>query len=406
MSRSPAPGCFGVGDRFCDRSGRMTSSLGIRLVTTLRALASRARPRRRPGAPVRRILVAHYLLLGDTILLAPLLKALAMRHPQAELVVLARPAVAPLFEGRPYGATVLPFDRRDAASRRRVIDSGPYDLAIVPDDNRYAWLARAAGARRVVGFADDRPAWKNWMLDRAVPYPGEPAAWADMAARCLHDGVDDGPVARFVAGEWPAPSHGAFARPQTPYAVLHVGASTPLKAWPAPRWRALADRLAADGLTIAWSGGAAERAAFDDVGPREGELDFVGRLDLAQLWHLLAGARVLVCPDTGIAHLARIAGVETLALFGPGSTVIHGPGDFWADAPFGTITVDGFPCRDQRTLYRREIAWVRRCGRRHDPSVEPAGRSDPAACSRPLCMEGIELATVVDRWSSIREGDR
>ncbi len=157
----------------------MTGSASARDV--VRALASLARPRRARRTPVRRILVAHYLLLGDTILLAPLLKALAARYPDAERVVLARPAFAPLFAGRPYGATALPFDRRHA-TQRAVLDSGPYDLAIVPDDNRYAWLARAAGARRVVGFAADRPAWKNWMLDRAVAYPDRPGAWADIAA--------------------------------------------------------------------------------------------------------------------------------------------------------------------------------------------------------------------------------
>ena len=373
----------------------MTGKLGVRAVTALRALASLAGPRRAAGAPVRRILVAHYLLLGDTILLAPLLKALAARYPDAERVVLARPAVAPLFEGRPYGATVMAFDRRDAASRRRVIDSGPYDLALVPDDNRYAWLARAAGARWVVGFAHDRPAWKNWMLDRAVPYPDAPGAWADIAARCLHDGDTAIRPAPFARGEWPAPSAAPFDLPTRRYAVLHVGASTPLKRWSAARWRALADRLAADGLAIAWSGGAAERAALDEVGPRDGEADFVGRLDLPQLWRLLAGAALLVCPDTGITHLARIAGVTTVALFGPGSVVIHGAGAFWADAPFEAITVADFPCRDQHTLYRRDIAWVRRCGRRFDATAEPAGRSDPSACGRALCMDAIAADTVI-----------
>jgi hypothetical protein len=133
-----------------------------------------------------------------------------------------------------------------------------------------------------------------------------------------------------------------------------------------------------------------------DIGPRDGEYDLVGRLDLAQLWHLLAGAARLVCPDTGIAHLARLVGVPTVALFGPGSSVVHGKGRFWADAPFAVATVDPFPCRDQHVLYRRDVAWVRRCGRRFDASAAPAGRSDPGACGRALCMEAIATEAVVD----------
>lgn len=378
--------------------------IGVRMLTAVRALASLtlAGGRPRPPGPVRRILVAHYLLLGDTILLAPLLKALAARYPDAELMVLARPSVAPLFEGKPYGVTVMPFDRRDAESRRNVIDSGPYDLAIVPDDNRYAWLARAAGARHIVGFANDRPAWKNWMLDRAVPYPAAPAAWADMAARCL---VGDAPL-RFEAGEWPAPAFRSFERPTGDYAVLHVGASTPLKQWPAERWRALAERSRTAGSRIVWSGGANERAVLDEVGREVNDIDVVGRLDLPQLWQLLAGARLLVCPDTGVAHLARIVGVPTVALFGPGSRLVHGPGTFWADAPFEAVTVDDFPCRDQRTLYRREVDWVRRCGRRFDATALPSGESDPSACSRALCMEAIDAAAVVPIVDRLRTTSR
>ena len=55
-----------------------------------------------------------------------------------------------------------------------------------------------------------------------------------------------------------------------------------------------------------------------------------GRLDLAQLWDLLKNAAFLVCPDTGIAHLARLVGVPTVAIYGPGSPISTGPGLFWA----------------------------------------------------------------------------
>ena len=107
-----------------------------------------------------------------------------------------------------------------------------------------------------------------------------------------------------------------------------------------------------------------------------------GRLDLAQMWHLLAGATVLVAPDTGIAHLGRVVGTPTIALFGPGSAVLCGAGDFWRDAPYRAVTVDPFPCRDQRILFRRDIAWVRRCGR------------STAECAHPRCMDAIEVDAV------------
>ena len=373
-----------------------------------RALAMRAVAGSNVASPtsIRRILIAHNLLLGDTILLAPLLKKLATIYPDAERVVLARPAVAPLFAKRPYGVTVMPYNRRDAESQARVMHSGPWDLAIVPDDNRYAWLARAARARRVIGFAHDRPAWKNWMLDTAIAYPDVPAAWADMTA-----GLELGHAAGHAAGsapepfrpgEWPAPDARAFELPERPYAVLHVGASTPLKLWPADRWRALADHLSRDGFAIAWSGGAGEAKVLDAIGKRDNEVDLIGRLDLPQLWQLLANAALLVCPDTGVAHLSRIVGVPTIALFGPGSAVIHGAGAFWADAPFTAVTIADFPCRDQRVLYRREIDWVRRCGRAFEAGAEPGGRT----CGDARCMKAIALEDVLGAFRALRPAAR
>ena len=100
------------------------------------------------------------------------------------------------------------------------------------------------------------------------------------------------------------------------------------------------------------------------------------------MWHLLAHAGVLVAPDTGIAHLGRVVGVPTVALFGPGSAQLCGAGEFWRDAPYRAVTVDPFPCRDQRTLFKREIAWVRRCQR------------TLAECAAPRCMHAIGVEDV------------
>jgi len=106
-------------------------------------------------------------------------------------------------------------------------------------------------------------------------------------------------------------------------------------------------------------------------------------LTLPQMWHFLARASLLVSPDTGIAHLGRVVGTPTVALFGPGSATIYGAGDFWRDAPYRAVTVDPFPCRDQRVLFKREIAWVRRCAR----SVQE--------CSHPRCMDAIPVQRVM-----------
>ncbi len=381
------------------------SRLPVRLLTLVLA-AARSMGKRTatrsptPARPVQRILVAHYLLLGDTLLLAPLLAKLSRQYPHAERFVLARPAVAPLFSGQPYGFTALPYDPRDFSSFRRLLATGPFDLAFALGDNRYAWLARAAGARWIVGFDSDRPAWKNWMVDAPQPHAARPMAWADMAA-ALAEGAAP---AVFRTGDWPTPAADQKL-PAGPYAVLHVGASTPLKLWPAERWRALADFLRQRGITPVWSAGRDETALVDEIlveppDSEQGDLRYCGRLSLPQLWQLLAGASLLVCPDTGIAHLGKLVGVPTVVLFGPGSPTIYGKGDFWRDAPYIGLAADPFPCRNQNLLFRRELDWVQRCGR---DRAACASASAQWPCDPPTapCMQAIGLAAVLTACTAL-----
>src|SRR5260221_8689686 len=132
-----------------------------RALVTAHAFASRLRLRGARGE-VRRVLIAHNLLLGDTLMLTPLLAKLRAVHPAAEVTLLASPAAVPLYEHRPYGARALPFRPADSSTTRALIGSGPFDLAYVAGDNRYSWLAAAMGARHVVAHDGDRPATKDW----------------------------------------------------------------------------------------------------------------------------------------------------------------------------------------------------------------------------------------------------
>jgi ADP-heptose:LPS heptosyltransferase len=349
-----------------------------RALVVPRALVRRL-TRAAAGGEPRRVLVAHNLLLGDTLMLTPLLAKLRARHPQAEITLLAAPSAVPLYEKRPFGVRALPFRPADSATTEALLREEPFDLAFVVGDNRYSWLAAAMGARHVVAHAGDPRASSGWLVDEAHEYPAEPGAWSDLVAQ-LVDGPRPRPYAR---GDWPAPSARPFDAPTAPYAVLHVGGSTPLKHWPADRWSALAAGLAAHGYAIAWSAGPGEEALVRAADPENRHLSYAGRLDLAQVWQLVAGARVLVSLDTGVAHLGRVTWTPTVTLFGPGSAVLAGPGDFWRDTPWRAVGRDPFPCRDQPFVFRRRVEWVRRCGR------------TTAECPEPKCMQAIQVEEVL-----------
>jgi ADP-heptose:LPS heptosyltransferase len=343
------------------------------------------RPRRRAPVTPARILIAHHLLLGDTLMLTPLIAKLRARYPAAQIAMTVPKAFAGLYQGRPYGVDALAYDLRDAKSVRGLLRHRGFDLAIVPGDNRYSWLARALDARWVIAFAGDRPAYKSWPVDQLIPYPDQPGAWGDMVAGL----VPGAPAPDYDPAHWPDPVSAPFEAPPKPYCVLHVGASSRLKLWESAKWRELAATLDARGFHIVWSGGRGEQVYVDQIDPERRFASVAGRLDLPQLWHLLKDASALVSPDTGVAHLGRITGVPTVVLFGPGSHVICGNGEFWRRARARSVTVDPFPCRDQRVLFKREIHWVRRCQRRLGE------RDDDRECSANRCMRalGVEQVT-------------
>lgn len=357
----------------------MASRLVSRLPLLAAALLTFTQQRQAP-TQVARILIAHHLLLGDTLMLTPLLAKLRTRYPAAEILLLVRPEFVALYETRPYAVNVLPYNPKDPASFAALRQHAGFDLAIIPGDNRYSWLARSLNARWIVAFAGDRPAHKNWPVDAFVPLPQVPTTVADMMALL----VEGPPPTPYQPAHWPAPLCEEFEIPNEPYVVLHVGAGNILRRWQVEKWRSLISGLESYGLRCVISGAANDQAHIAEIALEGKQRSYAGLTDLPQLWRLIQNAKLLVCPDTGIAHLGRIVGVPTVALFGQGSPVLFGAGEFWRDAPFQAVWLPDFPCRDQKNLFKREAAWIRRCSR------------TPLDCPESRCMQGIDIAPVLD----------
>ena len=351
-------------------------------------------------APVKakkpqRILIAHYLLLGDTVLLAPLLKKLSEIFPDSERIILCRKNFLDLFQEKPYGFSALVFDRKIPSTLAAITSSGPYDLAFVLGDNRYSWLARAAGARWIVGFKTDQPSWKNLMLDEQhSPNDGE-GTWADRIGQL----IDKQSPEPYTLGEWKLPKFGSDIASRVSnydYAILHLGASTSLRHWPAEHWKVLAQSLIKLGLKVVLSVGPKEDGLLSEFREDEKTLFSRGNLTLGQFATLMGQASVIVSADTGVAHLAKILGVPAVTIFGPGSPIIHGPGTFWKSPQLISVWKENFGCRNQNLLFKRKIFWAQRCGRTVMQCLTPG------ACMRIVEPDAV-LTSVIGRLTFPRK---
>jgi heptosyltransferase I len=84
--------------------------------------------------------------------------------------------------------------------------------------------------------------------------------------------------------------------------------------------------------------------------------NLVGQTSLKQLYAILAAADVLLCPDSGPAHMATAAGTPVVGLYATSNRLRTGP-DFSQD-----LVVDAYPEAVQRELGKRpeDLRWGER----------------------------------------------
>ena len=161
--------------------------------------------------------------------------------------------------------------------------------------------------------------------------------------------------------------------------VLHPSASVPARRPSAARAAAIGTALAGAGHRVVLTGSAAEAELAAGCSSRREPVGTwstcAGGPDLPMLAAVLAGADVVVAPNTGAAHLAAAVGTPVVSLFAP---VV--PAARWA--PYG---VPAIVLGDQRA---------------------PCAGSRARACPVPghPCLDGIWPAAVVAAVAALTSG--
>ncbi|HEY9068260.1 MAG TPA: glycosyltransferase family 9 protein, partial [Burkholderiaceae bacterium] len=113
--------------------------------------------------------------------------------------------------------------------------------------------------------------------------------------------------------------HDAGAQRGRPYVVVHPGSSAASRRYPAERFGRAAARVArATGAQIVYAGGAGEQPQVDSARAAMGgvpSVSLAGALNLGELAALIAGARVLICNNSGPAHIAAALDTPVVVLY-------------------------------------------------------------------------------------------
>lgn len=110
--------------------------------------------------------------------------------------------------------------------------------------------------------------------------------------------------------------------------VVHPGAAAPARRWPVERFGVVAAALSAHGHRVVVTGSASETAIAHGVASWAGLPEsavLAGKLDVLGMVALMHDARLLVCGDTGVAHIATATGTPSVLIFGPTAPSMWGP---------------------------------------------------------------------------------
>lgn len=211
-------------------------------------------------------------------------------------------------------------------SLRHQLRQAPYDLILDLHASLRSGLLSLSNPGGVrIGFADARELNPLFQRHR-LPVPSDCVHAQDKNLLfASHLGctpsVEDfylctGEEADRRAGDFLATNQVAAAEPLI---YLHAAARWQTKFWPQEQWAALADRLQGEGLRVIFGGSKGERSYLASIRERMTTPPVLaaGELDLPANAALLKRCALYIGLDSGPMHMAALAGVPVVALFGP-----------------------------------------------------------------------------------------
>jgi ADP-heptose:LPS heptosyltransferase len=342
---------------------------------------------------VRRLGVLRANAIGDYVVSVPALAALRAAYPDAEIVLLATPWHRDFLTGRPG-----PVDRVvPVPVSMGVRDPGPgevedpekqreffaemrrerFDLVVqLHGGGRYSNpFVRRLGARVTAGMrTPDAEELDRWLP--YVYYQPEVLRFLEAVGQVGASPVLLEPEIAVTAADRAAAAT-ALDGVAPPVAILHPGARDPRRRWPAARFAAVGDALAAAGASVVLTGSAEERGVVREVvsAMRAPSRQLVSSLTLGGLAGALERAAVVVANDTGPRHLAAAVGAATVSIYWCGNLINNGP--------------------LSRARHRPHLAWTVRCPRCDANMTDETWPRDRDRSRASACQHNVSFVAAV-----------
>ncbi|MBI5048037.1 MAG: lipopolysaccharide heptosyltransferase II [Deltaproteobacteria bacterium] len=297
-----------------------------------------------PKSDIKSILVRVPNWIGDAVLCLPAIEKIKSIYPQAEITVLAKPWVSPVFFNNPVVKRIIDYDasgrHNGIAGKWRLIQElkqHGFDMAVLFQNAfEAALIAFLARISIRVGYARDL---RGWLLTHSLKLGSdikkahqvfyylniaaslsqgyqpsvishqpkiylttEEKIWAE---KFLNDkDVDNG----IIVGMAPGASYG------------------PAKRWMAEKFSKVAGRLTNDyGAKLVVFGGKEDREICNAVLNGLPGINLAGELDLRKSIAIVSKCNLFLTNDSGPMHISASLGIPTIAMFGSTDPKLTGP---------------------------------------------------------------------------------
>lgn len=293
------------------------------------------------------ILIVQTAFLGDLLLSIPLIRGASRCFPDSKITLVCRQGLSNLIEPLNLVDTVLEVKKNDKISYQNLqksLKQKKWDYVFCPHESfRSALLVNSLNAKTKVGF---KKWWNAFIFNQRVPremrlpdalrqasllnpvcqkqqelfldFTQSRDAWnpveRDKAVEFSSMELPDWASMKIEPGASLKPSF--VVRPKS--AFIFPGSVWATKRWTEEGFVGVAKELVADGYYVYWMGSPDEASLCEKLAEQVEESEsLAGKVSLLDSYLALTQGEVLISNDSGSMHMGSMAGIPTLAIFGP-----------------------------------------------------------------------------------------
>jgi ADP-heptose:LPS heptosyltransferase len=276
-----------------------------------------------PQDKIKKILIVRPELIGDTILLTPLISAIKDRFPAAQVHLLLQPLAKEVVSGNPEVAGYIETERYGGRAEffrlLKVLKKEKFDLGLVLEDNpspEYAFLLFLAGipyrlgdkSRLLYGWTYNLGTW----LDSSLP----DLHMIELHARLLAP-LDINNIS-FPLRLFPKPAEKPVLKKEGRLIGVHIGTGGGNRALLAKTYAEISDALQESlSCNVVLLGGKRETDTLEQIRSfaRRPFIDLVDKIPLSGLFQVIGQLDVFIGVDSGPLHAAAALQRPSVAIY-------------------------------------------------------------------------------------------